>query len=145
MNQDTPTNQDRRIVRSFWEDIAAQYENGELPKDLFRSGTWMYRADEYRRIVEPLDIANYYVRNLPAKHTPPEHYSQHRPRSYCFIEKKWREKHSKEDDFRDNAKQIVIDLARDWENINSCENAVLIDSDITNQIEQQWQKRLKRF
>ena len=65
VNQDTTTNQDRRIVRSFWQDALSRYESGELPKDLFDSGTWMHRANDYRRVVEPLDIANYYVRDLP--------------------------------------------------------------------------------
>jgi len=105
----------------------------------------MYRADEYRRVVEPLDIANYYVRNLPSKHTPPEHYSQHRPRSYCLIEKKWREKHPNKEDLKDDAMPVATQLAQEWEMANTQSDIRPSDSILNDRITEEWQERLKIF
>jgi hypothetical protein len=45
----------------FWRDIQHKYNLGELTDDFF-TPNWIGRGREYRLLVEPLDIANFYYK-----------------------------------------------------------------------------------
>jgi hypothetical protein len=44
--------------------VTEQYKQGLLPPDFFsRDNRWFWRGKEYRELAEPLDIANWYMKN----------------------------------------------------------------------------------
>lgn len=52
----------RRInLALFWDEIVEMYERHELPSDFKSQNKWINAGAAYRRLVEPLDIANYYL------------------------------------------------------------------------------------
>ena len=73
------------------------YRNGLLPFDTFSAKRkWLKRGEDYRQLMEQVDIVDYYRREL-WRFKPPEqlHYldSNNRPDTYVFLEHKWVEAH----------------------------------------------------
>jgi hypothetical protein len=53
----------------LWDRVWEQHRDGLLPSNFFAHGDrWLIRAVEYRHLVEPLDIANWYFRNYQWEH-----------------------------------------------------------------------------
>jgi len=51
----------RRVkLALFWDDIIEKCEKHELPSDFQSKSKWIYAGSTYSRLVEPLDIADYY-------------------------------------------------------------------------------------
>jgi hypothetical protein len=49
---------------TLWDSVEEQYEKGLLPPTFFsRDNRWFWRGIEYRALVEPVDIANWYMKN----------------------------------------------------------------------------------
>lgn len=48
----------------MWDTVKEQHDEGLLPSSFFsRDNRWFWRGIEYRHLAEPLDIANWYMKN----------------------------------------------------------------------------------
>eukprot|EP00898_Chlorokybus_atmophyticus_P000200 jgi/Chlat1/1180/Chrsp114S01650 len=48
-------------LKNFWDWVTTQYERGSIPEDILSSTSdWLARGNNYRLLVEPIDIANWY-------------------------------------------------------------------------------------
>lgn len=111
-----------RCLRDFWKQTVVMYLNGHLPPDFFaRTNAWLQRGEGYRKQVEPVDIANYYRRQL-WKHHPvgQQHYleSDNRPDTYVFLESKWKQEHEEGYPFESSVESAVIEAANVQKGIN---------------------------
>lgn len=50
----------REKLASFWDKIVGMVEKHQLPSDFQSQNKWINAGNAYRKLVEPLDIANYY-------------------------------------------------------------------------------------
>eukprot|EP01018_Ginkgo_biloba_P029721 Gb_18098 [translate_table: standard] len=88
--RDFNANLARLKLAGFWDEIIEMVEQHELPDDFEAQNKWINAGTAYRRLVEPLDIANYY---RLGKHEDSGHYlSNGRPRRYKTLEKWLHEK-----------------------------------------------------
>eukprot|EP01018_Ginkgo_biloba_P029711 Gb_22765 [translate_table: standard] len=88
--RDFHANLARLKLGGFWDEIIEMVEQHELPDDFEAQNKWINAGTAYRRLVEPLDIANYY---RLGKHEDSGHYlSNGRPRRYKTLEKWLHEK-----------------------------------------------------
>eukprot|EP01018_Ginkgo_biloba_P029750 Gb_40574 [translate_table: standard] len=88
--RDFNANLARLKLAGFWDEIIEMVELHELPDDFEAQNKWINAGTAYRRLVEPLDIANYY---RLGKHEDSGHYlSNGRPRRYKTLEKWLHEK-----------------------------------------------------
>jgi len=71
--------------------------------------------------------------------------TQNTQRSYCLIEKKWREKHPNKEDLKDDAMPVATQLAQEWEMANTQSDIRPSDSILNDRITEEWQERLKIF
>uniref|UniRef100_A0A0D6QX10 Fungal lipase-like domain-containing protein n=1 Tax=Araucaria cunninghamii TaxID=56994 RepID=A0A0D6QX10_ARACU len=97
---DFQANVKRLKLASFWDRIVEMVENHKLPDDFQCREKWIKAGTEYRLLVEPLDIANYY---RLGKHEDSGHYlTSARPRRYSMLQK-WLE----DKELRDSQKQVL--------------------------------------
>ncbi|KAH9328587.1 hypothetical protein KI387_000695, partial [Taxus chinensis] len=83
--EDFHANLDRLNLAGFYDRLEEMAENHLLPDDFQCNEEWIRRGTEYRLLVEPLDIANYY---RLGKHEDSGHYLKSaRPRRYKALEK----------------------------------------------------------
>ncbi|GMJ05966.1 enhanced disease susceptibility 1 [Hibiscus trionum] len=85
---DFKANVKRLELTGIWDEIIEMLNRYELPEGFESRKEWIELATKYRRIVEPLDIANYY-RLAKNEDTGPYMYKG-RPRRYKYTQR-WRE------------------------------------------------------
>ncbi|KAK8598844.1 hypothetical protein V6N13_076790 [Hibiscus sabdariffa] len=85
---DFKANVKRLELTGIWDEIIEMLNRYELPEGFESRKEWIELATRYRRIVEPLDIANYY-RHAKNEDTGPYMYKG-RPRRYRYTQR-WRE------------------------------------------------------
>eukprot|EP00253_Pinus_taeda_P021819 PITA_21819 len=66
--RDIDANLRRVKLAEFWDEIIEMWENHELPSDFQSQNKWINAGTTYRKLVEPLDIANYYHTNGNGKY-----------------------------------------------------------------------------
>ncbi|KAJ6293983.1 hypothetical protein OIU76_022121 [Salix suchowensis] len=86
--EDFHANVNRLELAGIWDEIIEMLKRHELPDEFEGQKKWIRLGTRYRRIVEPLDIANYY-RHLKNEDTGP-YMGKGRPRRYKCTQK-WRE------------------------------------------------------
>jgi len=86
--QDFDANVKRLMLAGIWDEIIDMLKRYELPDDFEGQRDWVELGTRYRRLVEPLDIANYY-RHLKNEDTGP-YVTRGRPKRYRFTQR-WRE------------------------------------------------------
>ncbi|KAK4780303.1 hypothetical protein SAY87_016409 [Trapa incisa] len=86
-------NMSRVSLAAFWNGVIAMWERNELPHDFDRMAKWIYAANSYRLLVEPLDIADYY---RTEQHLERGHYMEGgRERRYRIFEQWLKEKEAR--------------------------------------------------
>ncbi|KAF5730494.1 putative Disease resistance protein [Tripterygium wilfordii] len=90
--EDFEANVKRQELAGIWDEIIEMLKKYELPDGFELRKEWVDLGTRYRRIVEPLDIANYY-RHLKNEDTGP-YMVRARPRRYRFAQR-WFEHASK--------------------------------------------------
>jgi hypothetical protein len=77
----------RGMLGGWWSHVVEEHQKWLLPADFFTqdSGLWLQRAHNYRKLVEPIDQANY-KRLDCEKDSGPYGASQNRPSHYAYIE-----------------------------------------------------------
>ncbi|KAG5536794.1 hypothetical protein RHGRI_024281 [Rhododendron griersonianum] len=86
--EDFHANVKRLELAGMWDEIIEMLKKYELPGEFEGQEEWIKLGTEYRRLVEPLDIANYY-RHLKNDDTGP-YMTKGRPKRYRFTQR-WRE------------------------------------------------------
>ncbi|XP_058180502.1 protein EDS1L-like [Rhododendron vialii] len=86
--EDFLANVNRQELTGMWDEIIEMLKKYELPGEFEGREDWIKLGTEYRRLVEPLDIANYY-RHLKNDDTGP-YKTMGRPKRYRFTQR-WRE------------------------------------------------------
>ncbi|KAJ6358942.1 hypothetical protein OIU76_000633 [Salix suchowensis] len=86
--EDFHANVERYELAGIWDEIIEMLKRNELPGEFEGRKEWIDLGTRYRRIVEPLDIANYY-RHLMNENTGP-YMEKGRPRRYRCTQR-WRE------------------------------------------------------
>lgn len=87
----------QRKLNGFWDRTIDAYVDGNLPDDFFaRGNTWLQSGHNYRMIVEPIDIADYY--NNPGWDRR-GHYleSSNRPFRFKFLDDMWKKAYKAQD------------------------------------------------
>ena len=59
-SNDFQANVKRLVLAGVWDEVIEMLKRYELPDEFEGDKEWIKRGTEYRRLVEPLDIANYY-------------------------------------------------------------------------------------
>ncbi|XVF50241.1 hypothetical protein PTKIN_Ptkin04bG0080200 [Pterospermum kingtungense] len=85
---DFKANIKRLELTGIWDEIIEMLNRYELPEGFENRKVWVELATKYRRIVEPLDVANYY-RHAKNEDTGP-YMHKARPRRYRYTQR-WRE------------------------------------------------------
>ncbi|KAI4319108.1 hypothetical protein MLD38_032749 [Melastoma candidum] len=85
---DFEANIKRLELAGLWDEVVEMLKRHELPDRFESEKEWMELATTYKRLVEPLDIANYY-RHLKNEDTGP-YMEKGRPRRYRYTQR-WRE------------------------------------------------------
>lgn len=83
--EDFNNNIRRLELAGIWDEIMEMLKRNELPDEFEEQKEWIELGTRYRRIVEPLDIANYY-RHLKNEDTGP-YMGKGRPTRYRFTQK----------------------------------------------------------
>lgn len=52
----------KKILRGYWKDMVRKAEKMPQKEGVYFRTSWLYAGTNYRRMVEPLDIANWYMR-----------------------------------------------------------------------------------
>lgn len=100
----------QRKLNGFWDRTINAYMDGNLPDDFFARGkTWLQSGHNYRMIVEPIDIADYY--NNPGWDRR-GHYleSNNRHFRFKFLDDMWKKAYNSQDSV-----QLAKDLQRQTE------------------------------
>lgn len=84
-NEDFQANVKRLELAGVWDEIVEMLKRYELPEEFEGQKEWVVLGMEYRRLVEPLDIANYY-RHLKNDDTGP-YLERGRPRRYRYTQR----------------------------------------------------------
>ncbi|OMP09284.1 Lipase, class 3 [Corchorus olitorius] len=85
---DFKANVKRLELTGIWDEIVEMLNKNELPEGFESQREWVELATRYRRIVEPLDVANYY-RHAKNEDTGP-YMDKGRPKRYRYTQR-WRE------------------------------------------------------
>ncbi|KAI9081671.1 hypothetical protein K1719_036407 [Acacia pycnantha] len=80
---DFPSNVYRLKLASVWDDIIEKLRNYELPEEFEAKKKWVERGTQFRRLVEQLDVANYY-RHVGNDVAGPYMEGKGRPRRYKY-------------------------------------------------------------
>lgn len=74
----------RQLLANFWDETMELFKKKQLPDDFQVQRKWIYAGHNYRLLVEPLDIANYYRKE---KHYDSGHYRMNgRPSRYRILQ-----------------------------------------------------------
>ncbi|CAO2826711.1 unnamed protein product [Amaranthus hypochondriacus] len=92
LTEDFNNNIRRLELAGIWDEIIEMLKRNELPDEFEGQKEWIELGTKYRRLVEPLDIANYY-RHLKNEDTG-SYISKGRPSRYKYTQK-WREQGEK--------------------------------------------------
>lgn len=84
-NKDFQANVKRLVLAGVWDEIIEMLKRYELPDEFEGKQEWVNLGTSYRRLVEPLDIANYY-RHLKNEDTGP-YMIKARPKRYRFTQR----------------------------------------------------------
>ncbi|PKI78048.1 hypothetical protein CRG98_001668 [Punica granatum] len=84
-NEDFKANVKRLELVGYLDEIVEMLKRYELPEGFEGQKEWVYLGTEFRRLVEPLDIANYY-RHLKNEDTGP-YIEKGRPRRYRYTQR----------------------------------------------------------
>lgn len=87
-DEDFKANVNRLKLAGMWDEVIEMVKRDELPDGFESCEEWVESGTKYRRLVEPLDIANYY-RHLKNQDTGP-YVVEGRPKRYKYAQK-WRE------------------------------------------------------
>ncbi|XP_054807431.1 lipase-like PAD4 isoform X2 [Prosopis cineraria] len=120
--RDMKVNMNRHKLARFWNNVIEMLENNELPRDFNKRSKWVNTAHSYQLLVEPLDIAEYYGKEM---HKTKGHYLEHgRERRYKIFDKWWREKEATMEETNERSKfasltqdscfWAKVEEARDW-------------------------------
>ncbi|XP_062116388.1 protein EDS1L-like [Humulus lupulus] len=82
--EDFQANVRRLVLTGIWDEVIEYLKGYKLPDEFEGQAKWIELGTRYRRIVEPLDIANYY-RHLKNEDTGP-YMTRGRPRRYRYIQ-----------------------------------------------------------
>lgn len=85
---DFKANVKRLELAGIWDEIIEMLKRDELPDKYEAEKSWVKLGTEFRQLVEPLDVANYY-RHLKNEDTGP-YMTKGRPRRYKYTQR-WRE------------------------------------------------------
>jgi len=80
----------------FWDEIIEKWEGQELPSDFESQNKWINAGNTYRKLVEPLDIAHYYLTTKTNK----SYFSDGRPHRHKVLQE-WMEAKDKTRSSRD--------------------------------------------
>ena len=92
----------RMRLRGFWDEVVELHKGKQLP-DIFFDGVWVTRSNNFRLLVELMDIANYYNNRLHGESNAiPSEYlddkdplsdaSANRPEVYPYLEFVWKQR-----------------------------------------------------
>ena len=118
-------NMNRIKLARFWNNIIEMLENNELPRDFNKRAKWVYASHSYQLLVEPLDIAEYYGKEM---HKKKGHYLENgRERRYKIFDKWWMEREASTEETNNNKERskfagltqdscfwAKVEEARDW-------------------------------
>ncbi|CAL0305260.1 unnamed protein product [Lupinus luteus] len=83
-------NMNRHKLARFWDKVINMLETNELPGDFERIPKWYNASQFYKLLVEPLDIAEYYGKEMDRAKG---HYIKHgRDRRYKIFDRWWKER-----------------------------------------------------
>uniref|UniRef100_A0A0C9RT09 TSA: Wollemia nobilis Ref_Wollemi_Transcript_14258_2599 transcribed RNA sequence n=1 Tax=Wollemia nobilis TaxID=56998 RepID=A0A0C9RT09_9CONI len=85
LEKDFKANTKRLKLASIWDRVLEMVENHKLPDDFQCREEWIRAGTEYRLLVEPLDIANYY--RLGKNEDSGAYLTSARPRRYTMLQK----------------------------------------------------------
>ena len=83
--KDFHANVKRLELAGVWDEIIEMLKRYELPDEFEAKSEWINRGTEFRRLLEPLDIANYY-RHLKNEDTGP-YMIRARPKRYRYTQR----------------------------------------------------------
>jgi len=84
--KDIHANLVRVKLAEFWDEIMEKWEGHELPSDFKSQNKWINAGNTYRKLVEPLDIAHYYLTTKTNK----SYFSDGRPNRHKVLQE-WME------------------------------------------------------
>ncbi|KAI9086445.1 hypothetical protein K1719_031529 [Acacia pycnantha] len=84
-NKDFQANVKRLVLAGLWDEIIEMLKRYELPDEFEGNPEWVKMGTEFRQLVEPLDIANYY-RHLKNEDTGP-YMDRARPKRYRYTQR----------------------------------------------------------
>ncbi|XP_020235407.1 protein EDS1L [Cajanus cajan] len=93
---DFQANVKRLVLAGVWDEVIEMLKRYELPDEFEGKAEWIHLGTVYRRLVEPLDIANYY-RHLKNEDTGP-YMVRARPKRYRYTQR-WLE-HAKREELK---------------------------------------------
>ncbi|KAM6563206.1 hypothetical protein CsatB_023204 [Cannabis sativa] len=86
----------RRKLAGFWDNVIDLWESNQLPYDFHKRAKWVNAFHSYKLIVEPLDIGEYYRKDM---HIHNGHYLRNgRPRRFQISDRWWKERRKNEKD-----------------------------------------------
>ena len=83
--KDFQANVKRLVLAGVWDEIIEMLKRYELPDEFEGNEDWIRMGTEFRRLVEPLDISNYY-RHLKNEDTGP-YMEKGRPKRYRYTQR----------------------------------------------------------
>lgn len=112
---DFQANVKRLVLAGVWDEIIEMLKRYELPDEFEGNIEWIGRGTNFRRLVEPLDIANYY-RHLKHEDTGP-YMIRARPKRYRYTQR-WLEH------FRREPKPVSITESTFWAEMEEIYNLI---------------------
>ena len=91
-------------VQSFWTRVITMHKQGDLPTTFFQGG-WFFKADNYRKVMEPLYIANWYSAHF---NMHKDYMGSARPNEFAYIDQLAKKK--AEDDERGLEKESKFEF-----------------------------------
>ncbi|OMP08762.1 Sulfatase [Corchorus olitorius] len=102
LRRDRDVEKYKRFLTDYWQEIVAQTEKKPQTKHGYFRIRWLYAGTAYRRMVEPLDIADYYESGQK------DYMTKGRSNHYIKMEQ-WLEEAEKQNGFSSNAKKQSVD------------------------------------
>ncbi|KAI9114365.1 hypothetical protein K1719_014593 [Acacia pycnantha] len=123
--RDMKVNMNRHKLARFWNNVIQMLENNELPLDFNKRTKWVRAAHSYQLQVEPLDIAEYYGKEM---HKTKGHYLENgRESRYKIFDKWWMKREASVEETNNNKERskfasltqdscfwAKVEEARDW-------------------------------
>ena len=102
--RDINANLRKERLAGFWDDTIKMWDDHELPSDFQTRKKWIYAGNTYSRLVEPLDIAHFY---LTCKENS-NYLSHGRPIRHKILQK-WFEEKEKPEKARTQLASLTVD------------------------------------